>query len=75
MIVDPGIARVAADLKEADFVRGCDEGRWRVVSFEFPTLDLAVSATEPNGTASEYGFRADLSNYAAQAPLARKSHH
>lgn len=71
MIVDPAIARVGADLREADFVCGCDEGRWRIVSFEFPTLDFVVSATEPDGTASEYGFRADLSNYAAQAPLVR----
>ncbi len=71
MIEDPGIARVAADLEQGDFLSGCDAGRWRIVSCEFPILDFAISAIEPDGTASEYGFRADLSNYAAQAPMVR----
>ena len=71
MMEDPSIARVAADLRHPDFVSGCEEGRWRVVSYEFPILDIAIRATEPDGTGSEYGFRAELSNYAAQAPLVR----
>ena len=71
MIVDPSIARVAADLEQGDFLSGCDAGRWRVVSYEFPILDFSVSGTEPDGAASEYGFRAELSNYAAQAPMVR----
>lgn len=68
MIADPSIAHVAADLEQGDFLSGCDAGRWRIIANEFPILDFAVSATEPDGTASEYGFRADLSNYPAQAP-------
>ncbi len=71
MIKDPSIARVAADLKEGDFVSGCDAGRWRIISQEFPILDFAISATEPDGTDSEYGFRAELSNYPGQAPMVR----
>ena len=71
MIVDPSIARVAADLEQGDFLSGCDAGRWRIVSYEFPILNFAISATEPDGAASEYGFRAELSNYAAQAPMVR----
>ena len=71
MIVDPSGVRVAADLEQDDLLSGCDAGRWRVVSYEFPILDFAISATEPNGTGSEYGFRAELSNYAAQAPMVR----
>ena len=69
MIKDPSIARVAADLKEGDFVSGCDAGRWRIISQEFPILDFAISATEPDGTDSEYGFRAELSNFPSQAPM------
>ena len=69
MIADPSIARVAADLEDGDFLSGCDAGRWRIVSYEFPILDFAISATEPDDSASEYGFRADLSNYPAQAPM------
>ena len=71
MIIDPSIARVVADLEESDFVSGVDAGRWRIISNEFPILDFAISATEPAGTAGEYGFRADLSNYPAQAPMVR----
>ena len=71
MIADPSIARVATDLEQVDFLSGCDAGRWRIISNEFPILDFAISATEPDGTASEYGFRADLSNYRAQAPMVR----
>ena len=71
MIEDSSIARVAADLEHGDFLSGCDSGRWRIVSYEFPILDFAISATEPDGTASEYGFRAELSNYAAQSPMVR----
>ncbi len=69
MIADPSIAHVAADLEESAFLNGCDAGRWRIISNEFPVLDFAIAATEPDGTASEYGFRADLSNYPAQAPM------
>jgi hypothetical protein len=69
MIVDPSAARVAADLEEGDFQGGCDANRWRVISCEFPILDFVIAATEPDGTGSEYGFRAELSNYSGQAPM------
>lgn len=71
MIADPSASRVAADLEEADFVSGCDAGHWRIISHAFPILNFAISATEPDGTASEYGFRAELSNYPGQAPMVR----
>ena len=71
MIVDPSSARVAADLEEGNFLSGRDAGRWRIVSYEFPRLDFAISAIEMDNKSSEYGFRAELSNYPAQAPLVR----
>ena len=71
MITDPAIARVVADLEEGDFLSGRDAGRWRIIANDFPILDFAISATEQNGTSSEYGFRAELSNYPAQAPMVR----
>ena len=43
MITDPSIARIAADLKEGGFLSGCDAGRWRIISNEFPILDFAIS--------------------------------
>ena len=69
MIPDPSIARVAADLQDGDFLSGRDAGRWRVIANEFPILDFAIAATEPDGTSSEYRFRAELSNFPAQAPM------
>ena len=75
MIIDPSIARVTADLEEGNFVSGCDAGLWRIISNEFPILDFAISATEPDGTYSKYGFRAELSNYPAQAPMVRIWNH
>lgn len=71
MIQDPSVARVAADLEEGNFLNGCAVSRWRIVSFAFPTLDFMVSSTEPDGTASEYGFRAELSRFPAQPPMVR----
>ena len=71
MIIDPSIARVAADLEEGGLISGRAAGRWRIICYQFPILDFAVSATEPDGTASEYRFRADLSNYPGQAPMVR----
>ena len=71
MIPDPCIARVAADLEEGDFLSGCETGRWRIISNDFPILDFAISATEPDGTGSEYGFLAELSNYPGEAPMVK----
>ena len=71
MIRDPAEAKVAADLAAPDVTAGIGGRRWRMIAFAFPCLDFAVSATEPGGGRSEYGFRAELSNYPAQAPLVR----
>lgn len=71
VIRDPAEAKVADDLTASDFAAGVEGRRWRIVAFAFPRLDFAVSATEPGGARSEYGFRADLANYPAQAPLVR----
>jgi len=71
VIADPSAARVEADLEEGDFLSGRDAGRWRIIATAFPILDFAISATEPGGMPSEYGFRAELSDYPAQAPMVR----
>ena len=71
MINDPAAFRVIEDLKEAEFASGLQAGHWRIIAFHFPYLDFAISATEPNGMASEYGFRAELANFPALAPMVR----
>ena len=71
VITDPSEARATADLQHGGFVGGCEAGRWRIVAYSHPTLDFVISATEPDGKQSEYGFRADLSNYPGQPPMVR----
>lgn len=71
MTPDPCAMRVENDLREPDFVAGIAAGRWKIVRNAFPTLDFVIAATEPNGDKSEYGFRAELSNFPAQAPMVR----
>jgi hypothetical protein len=69
MIADPSAARVEADLQEPSFLNGLDTSCWRIISYAFPILNFAVSATETDGSHTEYGFRAELSNYPSQAPM------
>jgi hypothetical protein len=71
MIEEPAAQRVAAELLREDFVSGVEKARWRLANQAFPVLDIAVSATEPNGDETEYLFRFELTNYPAQAPMVR----
>jgi hypothetical protein len=71
VIEDPSAVRVAEELGGPDFLTGVGKGRWRVVRHTFPLLDIAIAATEPDGTASEYVMRFELTNYPAQAPMVR----
>ena len=75
MIADPSAARVDADLQEGDFLSGIYASRWRIISRAFPILDFAVAATDPDDGVTEYGFRAELSNFPAQAPWVRIWNH
>jgi hypothetical protein len=67
-VEDPALTLIYADLAAESFRAGCDEGRWRVVDFAYPRLDFKVSAINPDGTTTEYGFKADLTNYPGIAP-------
>lgn len=71
MIEDPSAVRIAAEVEGEAFADGVVGGRWRIVRYAFPILDVAISATEPNGAASEYIMQFELTNYPAQAPMAR----
>lgn len=68
---DPAEIRVGADLADPVFLAGMDAGRWRIINNAFPHIDFAISATEPDGRASEYCFRADLFGYPATPPMVR----
>lgn len=71
MIQDPAAARVAAELARPEFAEAAGKGRWRVVANDFPRLDIVIAAIEPDGTASEYGFRFELTNFPGTAPMVR----
>jgi hypothetical protein len=71
MIEDPSAVRIAAEVEGEAFVDGVDRGRWRIVRHAFPILDVAISATESDGAASEYVMHFELTNYPAQAPMVR----
>lgn len=68
---DPAESRVQVDLADPGFLAGVGEGRWRIHDFAFPRLDFVISATELDGTASEYGFRGDVTNFPATNPMVR----
>lgn len=71
MIEDPAAQRVAAELLREDFIDGVEKSRWRLVHQAFPIIDIAISATEPNGERKDYVFRFELTNFPAQAPMVR----
>lgn len=71
MIEDPAAIRVEAEIASPAFLEGVEGKRWRIVASAFPTLDIMIAATEPDGRASEYGIRFELSNFPAVAPRAR----
>lgn len=68
MAADPAIAKVRADLEDDELVLGINLGKWRVLFYEHPRLDFAITAVEPDGYPSEYGFKADLANFPVTAP-------
>jgi hypothetical protein len=70
-MTDPAEAHVWADLDDPGFLVGVAGGRWRVIAHRFPRLDFAISATEPDGSASEYSFLAELTGYPAAGPMVR----
>jgi hypothetical protein len=65
---DPAKTAADADLVAPRFRAGVLRKHWRRVSFDFPVLIIAVAAVEPNGIASEYCFRFDLSGFPGTAP-------
>jgi hypothetical protein len=64
----PAESAVDADLRSARFRVGVIRPQWRKVSYLFPELIVAVAAVEPDGAASEYYFRFELTGFPGAAP-------
>jgi hypothetical protein len=71
VVRDPAIDFIEESLASESFQLGCRERRWRVERFEYPVLDFYISAIDEDGTPTEYGFRADLTNFPSIAPAVR----
>ena len=65
---DEHAVRVA--LESAAFRSGVDDGRWRLVSLDWPIGMFAVSAAPRDNSPMEYALRIDLAGYPQQAPTA-----
>lgn len=65
---NPAKAAADADLASGRLRAGILRNHWRKVSYAFPVLIMAVAAVEPDGTATEYTFRFELSGFPGIAP-------
>lgn len=65
---NPAQSAVDIDLASARFRAGGLRRHWRQASYSFPELIVAVAAVEPDGAASEYCFRLELTGYPGAAP-------
>lgn len=70
LTASPDELAVRAALDSGAFQSGVDDGRWRLVEFEWPVGVFAVSAAPRNNSPAEFGLRIDLSGYPQQAPTA-----
>jgi hypothetical protein len=68
--LSPAERSVRAHLVGARFQSGADEGRWRLISMEWPNALIAVSAAARQGASPEFVLRFDLSGYPQPGPTA-----
>jgi hypothetical protein len=62
---------VCADLRSARFRAGVARRHWRLLEQTIPILIVAVSAVEPDNSATEYAFRFELKGFPGIAPDVR----
>jgi hypothetical protein len=70
-VADLAQSAVEADLASPAFLAGVARGWWRLVSYEHPALVIAVKATEPDFSETEYHFRYELNQFPTLAPTAK----
>lgn len=63
-VFDPARAEVEEDLQSVPVLDGIENGYWRILTVNFPTLIVAVTA----GDGRELGVRVDVSGYPTAAP-------
>ena len=70
LTTSPDEEAVRSALASPAFQSGVDDGRWRLVSFNWPISVFAVAAAPRDNSPAEYGLRLDLAGYPQQAPTA-----
>src|ERR1700726_2419250 len=65
-----------AHLKSVRFQAGVEEGRWKIVRYEFPVLEVDVTAADPNsGQSATFGFQLICDNFPALGPFVQHWDH
>jgi hypothetical protein len=70
VVIPPARLLLEADLAAPHFRCGEVEGRWRLISVDWPHAVIAVSATPLPGAPSEYAFRFECTGYRQRAATA-----
>jgi hypothetical protein len=70
-ILNPAEAAVAADLAGTRYRVGEKRGLWRVITFGFPMLTVAVASMDSGGVTTEYAFRMEVDGFPGTAPAVR----
>ena len=61
--MSPDEAAFLADIEAAKFQAGVDRGRWHLISIDWPTAVIAISAAPRTGAPGEFCFRFMLDGY------------
>lgn len=69
-VIAPDERAFRAHIESARFQSGIDDGRWRLVSTEWPIAFVAVAAASREGAPDEYVLRFELAGYPEVAPSA-----
>lgn len=62
-LASPAEIAIRAHLASARFQSGVDENRWRLITLEWPSALIGVSAAPREASPSEYVLKFDLSGY------------
>lgn len=70
VLLSPAERSIRSHLSSGRFQQGVDDGRWRLISMEWPVAFIAVSAAPREGAPTEFVLRFDLSGYPQPGPTA-----
>ena len=69
MRVDEKVFRI--HLEEGQFQSGCDRGRWRLLTLNWPYAVIAIQAAARDSSPAEYALRFECTDYPQAPPTAQ----